>query len=418
MKTLETMKRNRGRTLWPELLLGLLLGLLASPSLLLAAQSATASPLPELGDCNLSSIGLLDTPVTFEVQEYQGEVYEGGLVHLRHKVVDSWVNVIGEVTTSGSGGWRVSEMALYQDKLAIGGNEIDAVDGLTVNNVMTWNGTIIEALGSGFDDEVTALVGWGSHLVAGGLFVTSGDGTQTFNGIALWDGSTWQALDGGMSGTGTQGAPVRVLDLAVFQGELWATGVFEFADTELVNGLARWDGTSWHGVGGLTDLTGNLGPGTALAVHQGKLYVSGFYADVAGSGIGSMAAWDGSSWQAIGYDAEDASGPIRGADAMISTGDRLVAVGFEVLFLNPGTFYDLGYWDGTEWHGVATGPNGLWDAAASSTDPSRWYIGGEFVNIFDPIANVFEVGCPALGIPVFADDFETGDFSGWSLTVP
>ena len=50
-----------------------------------------------------------------------------------------------------------------------------------------------------------------------------------------------------------------VQNLAVFDGQLYAGGVFLEIGGERVNNLARWDGSDWHALGkGLTgaDLSG------------------------------------------------------------------------------------------------------------------------------------------------------------------
>src|SRR5579859_930354 len=113
-------------------------------------------------------------------------------------------------------------------------------------HIAAWDGTTWRALGSGTNNTVWALVVSGTTLVAGGDFTTAGTCTTGCNHIAGWDGTTWSALGSGM--TGTNGG---VDALAPSGTTLYAGGAFSTAGTCTTgcNNIAAWDGTTWNALG-------------------------------------------------------------------------------------------------------------------------------------------------------------------------
>ncbi len=146
--------------------------------------------------------------------------------------------------------------------------------------------------------EISALAvfddGSGDALFAGGTFSTL-DGL-TVNGIAKWNGSTWSALSG-PSGTGVEH---YVYALAVFDDgngdALYVGGQFATAGGVAVDNIAKWNGTAW------SPLTGPSGTGvltyvSALAVYGAgsgdSLYVGGAFTTAGGVTANNIARWDG-----------------------------------------------------------------------------------------------------------------------------
>ena len=86
--------------------------------------------------------------------------------------------------------------------------------------------------------EVSSGGGIGEQLYVGGEFTTI-DGVAV-NGIARWEGTSWQSVAGGVSGTGFQ---MGVHALAVFDdgtgSALYAAGRFQFAGATPADGIAR-----------------------------------------------------------------------------------------------------------------------------------------------------------------------------------
>ena len=73
-------------------------------------------------------------------------------------------------------------------------------------------------------------------LIAGGFLPMTG--VETVNGIARWNGSWWSGLGSGLSPTTSHQAMV----LTVFEGDLIAGGSFTHAGGVPVNSIARWNG--------------------------------------------------------------------------------------------------------------------------------------------------------------------------------
>src|SRR6185436_15548210 len=64
--------------------------------------------------------------------------------------------------------------------------------GVVARSVAYWDGFNWNAMGSGFNNTVSALCFHNGQLFAGGSFTARGDGSVNLHGIAVWDGSEWQ----------------------------------------------------------------------------------------------------------------------------------------------------------------------------------------------------------------------------------
>ncbi len=249
------------------------------------------------------------------------------------------------------------------DELYVGGLFSDC-GGVAVNNIARYEpstGTF-QALGSaggnGVDGRVRALAWVDGELYAGGEFLNADlDATAPVaaNRIARWDGAAWHALG---SGAGN-GVDNTVLVLAEVDGELYAGGNFTVAnlgDPLTVNHLARWDGSSWFGIGadGGVGLSSNV---FAIAEFAGDLIVGGTFQEAnAGAPVDAkfLAAWDGTEWSAIGT----GDGPVGVVSSLaVMAGDLFVGGSFVVL--NQGGSFNLGNrlarWDGTAWSALGSG---------------------------------------------------------------
>ena len=105
--------------------------------------------------------------------------------------------------------------------LVVGGN-FDTIAGVTVNNIAAWDGASWRALGSGTNESVLALTTYNGELIAGGYFNQAGG--QPINYIARFDGANWRPLSTGLQLSNFNNTHCRAL--AVFNGELYATGEF------------------------------------------------------------------------------------------------------------------------------------------------------------------------------------------------
>ena len=80
----------------------------------------------------------------------------------------------------------------------------------------------------------------------------------------------------------------------VYNGELIAAGSFSAADSQITNGIARWDGAAWQPLG-----SGFNGTVNALCVYNGALVAGGTFTSAGGQAASNVASWNGSAWAAI-----------------------------------------------------------------------------------------------------------------------
>ena len=199
--------------------------------------------------------------------------------------------------------------------LYVGGDFITA-GGIEVNHVAKWDGEQWSALGSGVSGEsgsVRALCvfddGNGAALYAGGKFTVAG--SVTVNGIAKWDGSTWSAVGGGM---GPDPSGTRLVRGLVVHDDgtglaLYATGQFASAGSVPALRIARWDGESWSALGEGIWEPGTVSTGRRLVVFDDgsgpALYVGGSFTIAGGQTANNIAKWDGASWSSLGSGLDD-----------------------------------------------------------------------------------------------------------------
>ncbi|MHB8107742.1 MAG: FlgD immunoglobulin-like domain containing protein [Candidatus Cryosericum sp.] len=130
-------------------------------------------------------------------------------------------------------------------------------------------------------------------LYVGGSF--SYAGSTRCNNVARWDGLSWQALG---TGVWLDGGGTKVLKLLEYDGDVIASGLFDYAGGVPLPGLmvAGWNGSSWYAVSGdsLQDLVEDI------SVHADTLWASGgFYSSTTSTHRGS-AVWTGQAWVARG----------------------------------------------------------------------------------------------------------------------
>jgi hypothetical protein len=169
------------------------------------------------------------------------------------------------------------------------GGAIQATTGTALNGIAQWNGSTFEPLGAGISgSSVDALLTRANgDVVAGGTFFAAG-GTAT-NNIARWNGSTWSAF-----GTGTNQQVLALCELP--NGELIAGGKFTMAGGVACNRIARWNGTVWAPLN-----FGMNGDVLAFAVRSdGTLFAAGTFTAAGGTSCNRIAQWNGLQWQALG----------------------------------------------------------------------------------------------------------------------
>lgn len=198
----------------------------------------------------------------------------------------------------------ISDMVVFDDgsgpALYVGGF-FTQVGSQPMNRIAKWDGTAWSPLPSEVDGgNVFSLRvlddGTGPALYAGGNFTHAGG--QLVNGIAKWDGTTWSPLEG-PAGVGVTGEPVAVVhDMAVFDSgtgpALFVVGLFTGAGGQTVSNIAKWNGEAWSPLPG-QGFPGLSSDGYVLhAFNDGTgsaLYAGGRFTIAGGQPADHIAKW-------------------------------------------------------------------------------------------------------------------------------
>lgn len=150
------------------------------------------------------------------------------------------------------------------------------------------------AVGDGLNNIVRALVveRFTGNLYAGGAFSQDG-GAVAMRCVAMWDGSDWSEVGGGLDTAVNTGCVYALAFDAA--GNLYAGGAFTQTDDGLITDLsnaARWDGNSWKSLG-----TGCDDTVYALAVgRDGIVHLGGNFTGASDLNAHYYARWNGYSW--------------------------------------------------------------------------------------------------------------------------
>ena len=216
-------------------------------------------------------------------------------------------------------------------------------------------------LGDGTDRAVRGIsVAPDGSVYCVGEFTTAGAAQS--QGVARWDGSQWHDVGGGL------GERARALAVVATPEGVYVGGFFDSAGGQPISHIARWNGSQWEPLGsGVNNLV------TAITVHEGKVYVGGAFTMAGGKPANRIAVWDGRDWSALG---DGLSGPTM---AHV----RCIEIDIDQLYVT-GTFthaaaQPVGYiatWDGTAWHSLGSGVNDQ-TKVATLQDGILW-VGGNF----------------------------------------
>ncbi len=222
-------------------------------------------------------------------------IYQGDLIAV------GWFDSIGGIPASKVARWdgsawhafdttvweggAISCAIEYQGDLYVGGNMIDGE--LDIDRIGRWDGTQWHKVGNGIRGGmgiVSCFAIYEGDLYVAGRFTT--DLGNPGPNIARWDGEQWKDAGGGLaeaSGTGCD-----IWDMVVFNGYLYVVGSCSSAGGVAAEHIARWDGEEWCGFGDV--FNNNI---SALAVHQGELYMGGAFTTINNDTVLRVAKWVG-----------------------------------------------------------------------------------------------------------------------------
>ncbi len=228
-------------------------------------------------------------------------------------------------------------------------------EGALANCIAAFDGTNWNQVGQGlepvdllffFNGGVNSLGLYGSNLYAGGSFTIPG---FSGNNVARWDGVNWVPTT-----TSSFNGPVRAM--IVYNGELIVGGTFTKIGGLTVNGIAAYNGTTWRALGSGV-VNGSFDTGVlALATYGGELIAAGEFDTAGGVSAMSIARWNGSTWTSLGTGLAQ-NGNVSTIRALSTYAGELVAGGN---FNNAGglAVSDVARWNGTSWQAMDVGLDG------------------------------------------------------------
>lgn len=264
---------------------------------------------------------------------------------------NSWQPLGTGVIDDGIGIGRVSDVEVYNGNLIAAGYFTKA-GGVVASNIAAWDGSSWAPLGAGVDslgllEGVYTMTTYNGNLVVGGDFREAGG--SLVDHLAVWNGSEWSDLGGGVSNGAFPGT--AVWSLGVYGGNLIVAGNFQKAGDVVVNNIAMWDGASWNTFGAGTSGGQVRSVVYEQAVFNGDLIIGGEFTMVDGEPASYIAAWDGSSWIPLG----------SGTNSLVQTvtvhGDRLIAGGTFTMAGGAGAS-NVAQWEGDSWSAMGSGLTG------------------------------------------------------------
>ncbi len=249
-----------------------------------------------------------------------------------------------------------------------------------------------------FDHIRTIFVDSASNdLYIGGDFIYAGGKRCT--GIARWDGSEWHCMGTGLRDPDTvNNYTGSVRSILKYQGEIYICGNFQYLDGKRIPTIAKWNGTTWVGIGDFIQNRPSryFGVGVEMYIFNSELYLAGFFDSVGTLATRDIAKWNGVSWS-------DASNGLPFGASTETTGSILEFKGDLFIGGNynfqPGSIEKLYKFDGNNW--MQVGPIITGDATINKLQKfqNQLYVGGYFFTqagnadnslvIYDELNNTF-----------------------------
>lgn len=218
----------------------------------------------------------------------------------------TWSALGGGVGDS-EGLYPVYALAVLPNGHVVAGGDFTTAGGQPRGRIARWDGTTWQDMGGGMDYDVWALsVAPNGNLLAAGVFNNAGGGTAS--GVARWNsttsstGTTWSTMGDGLDTFSDEFMGLAIT--ATPNGDVIVAGNSYVREhtPPFAHGIARWNGSTWSEIGGgLRDGYDNGVFGdTLLQLSSGDLLVGGQFNRTGGQGTANIARWNGTSWSGLG----------------------------------------------------------------------------------------------------------------------
>ncbi|MDX2118384.1 MAG: GC-type dockerin domain-anchored protein [Planctomycetota bacterium] len=268
----------------------------------------------------------------------------------------------------------------------------------TPPGLLRWNGTAWVPLSADLRGTVNALTIYRGELIALGAFNVTGG----IEGLARFDGTTWRALGVNRPLGSWKPTANNFVNLIVFEDRLYVPGDFWAGSGAVGNRFASWDGNAWTDLGDL-----RISLAQSVAAYQGSLYV--------GTELSEVYRRDGSLWTRVGVFFGGSDGSAGGLRGIRATDRGLLAFGN---FGSPGQ--NIARWDGTAWRRFESTPTGRVQAAVQDGD--ELFAVGDINSVGTFPADGWGVwtftGAPTIGTQPSSAAAATNDDVALSIRIP
>jgi hypothetical protein len=161
----------------------------------------------------------------------------------------------------------------------------DSVAGVPAKGIAKWNTINWSSLNFPnyqFFTSINAICIYKNKIIVGGNFQSSIN--DTVGNILAFDGNNWQTL--------TNGVPILISSMQVYNDELYVAGI---SYDQNIKNILRWNDTIWKDVGDGTNSQINK-----LMVFNSKLIALGNFTSAGGINSSKIASWDNTNWCGFG----------------------------------------------------------------------------------------------------------------------
>lgn len=218
-------------------------------------------------------------------------------VFLSHfTIAQNFVEICPSSTTNGT----IVDCQYYRDSLYATGFFTTICD-QPVGHIARWDDNTWVPTAINIPDPGHSL-----QTINNKLYIAKYENSIDSNWVYVYDNDELQKLGDGVYLTTASGFSQlpNIYDITYFNGEIIACGEFDRVGSSPIQGIMRWDGTSWSalgdGLGGNIDGTGPVMFPHQMLVHGSTLYVVGNFKTAGGIEVNGIAAWDGTEWSTMG----------------------------------------------------------------------------------------------------------------------
>ena len=259
----------------------------------------------------------------------------------------------------------VYALRYHNNALYIAGDFATA-DGMTVNNIVKWNGNSFVALGNGLSHPTYNASVYDITFVNDTLYALGEQFFDTADNIAYFDGTMWHPFSK---------VPVissgDAISIAYYKNNLYVMTSYHPYVYEYDRSQDKW-----------IQIASSVNSGSSyqtLYANKDYLYLGGRFSQIDNVTCNDVARWDGNNWSAFG---SGFSGPVYD----IYTNGNDVYAGGDFVSSGNDTLWSITKWDGTKWSAMGSGvrrnpiafSGGTGTVAAMTGTPFGLYAGGTF----------------------------------------